>query len=227
MILLAIVSGCSEVGGLDEHGFDPAVGPEGDASQGDSAPQHDVVDAVAGPVASGRGRLARQASLATLASGSMELTAVSTEAGTRAKLPVLGGRLVVAATGDTLQVSALEIAFGDIEVELGDARLHLTKIRLSLPGEITLPATWSDGDQVVRASATPELQLDWALVGPDGRVTPLGAQRLRGLELGIRIDHLEGGKLVARIDGRARGIFWQWAQVVALSDGLFTLELGE
>ena len=80
---------------------------------------------------------------------------------------------------------------------------------------------------MVRAAATPELQLDWSLVGPDGRVTPLGAQHLRGLELGIRIDHLEGGKLVARIDGRARGIFWQWAQVVTLSDGLFTLELGE
>ncbi|HEY3356460.1 MAG TPA: hypothetical protein VGQ83_24630 [Polyangia bacterium] len=139
----------------------------------------------------------------------------------RTELRARDGRLALRADGgDTLVIEALDLALKDLKIEreaLPPDGLHLTDLALHLPESAAAAATWSLDDGAATAVVTADLELHWALLGPDDDFVPLAPQRIT-VELGVALFTDRAGAVTARLTATRAGAFLTPAGVYELGD---------
>lgn len=128
------------------------------------------------------------------------------------ELPILSGSAVVVAEGDELVVSALDLAFEDIEIdgdggmliESGDRLSDLTvQLRRAAPAE----TTWDD--RGAQGEGTYDLTVGWSL-RIKGHELDLSDQTISGLPFSVAVVDDERG-LRLEVDTSAEGQLWSMA----------------
>jgi len=131
------------------------------------------------------------------------------------------GNLIMGADAyGNMTIDGLAISFKDVIAGAGTISpkgLWFTNVVASMEDPTACwDSYWrSDGDY---CSATGELalKLHWSLV-IDNRVYPLGTQNLGPMEVTVQA-YQKDGDLFAEVDGTAKGVFWNWADIVEFSD---------
>lgn len=141
----------------------------------------------------------------------------TTEDGT-ATLPVARGAVDATAAGDWLGLDDFTLMFDTVPLPTtiypGDLALADTHVHFATPFECK--AVWTDDDQAATCAATAWFTVDWKLV-VGGEPRPLGSQTLGPVDLAVAIER-DGGRLALDLTGRADGVIWSWADVIALGE---------
>jgi hypothetical protein len=135
-----------------------------------------------------------------------------------AALTVERGAIVAAADArGAIRIERLAVALGPIAIPdtvLGYGA-QLTGIHLAAERPSGVVTTWS-GDDLARATAQVELELDWSIT-INGKTSPLGAPRVPPVPIELVLTG-DGEAVHADVRAPAAGVLWSWADLVRLED---------